>query len=247
MIEVILFGTHLLAAILGAVIMRSVIIYTDDTLHSTPKETDVSHNADRPTVGPTGRTGATGGRGQTGATGGPGRTGATGGPGKTGPAGTNLGGSSPKEKRRDRLRVGLILIVASVFMVSIGVSAALFQVQSNSADKAFAARQECLNDFGTKFSDAANARSDVATEVADAQSARDAAELKRDNALDHVIIVVIQARKTPPEATAADFDKALKDFAAAKDELIQAQKTFDKLTKKFESVKNAKPYPKATC
>lgn len=200
MIEPILFGTHLLAAILGAVIMRSVILRADRALHEPhpTKETPVPDSKLTP-------------------------------------------------EHRFRLRLSLVLLITSVFFISVGASALLFQRQQDASDKQFAATQECLNDFAQEFSEAANARSDVATELDAAQDARDKAELNRDNALDDIIDIVTKARLDPPRATEEDFDKALATFAKAKAKLVDAQKIYDDARDKFDKVKKASPYPKADC
>lgn len=66
------------------------------------------------------------------------------------------------------------------------------------------------------------------------------AQEARDEAVDHVLDVVILARRIPPEATVEDFDQALRDYAAAKARLVRVRAS-------VEDTKKANKYEQLDC
>lgn len=114
----------------------------------------------------------------------------------------------------------IMVVVIAVAMIVIGVQVYNGQQQEEKRDKADAEYAECLRDaFQTAFTDLI----DTIETNRSASTLVEQAATKRDNAVDRVLRVVLEARQTPPSADPSDFDRALMRARDAKAELRRAR------------------------
>lgn len=100
------------------------------------------------------------------------------------------------------------------------------------ADRAYA---DCLTKFAADLVDTINTRTDATIRL-------ERAAERKDDALDRLLFVTALTREIPPEATAEEFDAALRARVAA-------QEDFEKVKRQVDEVRADNPYakPKATC
>lgn len=123
---------------------------------------------------------------------------------------------------RPAVWVGIMVLVASSIVVSIGVAAFLQQrnAEKQAAEQAEAQRSysQCISAWGSDLVETINQRSED-RERRDA--ARDAASQARDDALARVARVLTRLREQPPRATETDVTRAL-DRVAETDRAVRA-------------------------
>ena len=109
----------------------------------------------------------------------------------------------------------VVLLIASVLVITIGVSAFL-------ANRRDAAQRACIVAFTSDLATTYQANTTAARRLERAKSAKDAAA-------DRVFLIVSQARQVPPKATPKDFDRALHRFVEARRHLLRVQRSVDKI------------------
>lgn len=140
----------------------------------------------------------------------------------------------PKNKHPFRgPRRGVVLLIVSVFFVTLGVQQLLFQDQKNKEQERQRQQNACIEKWGEETTETITLRSDATKELRKA-------EKRRDDKVDRILLLVIALRAEPPEATNDDFNNALLEFATAKANL-------DAVRKSVRSTTNENPYPLLVC
>lgn len=137
-------------------------------------------------------------------------------------------------------RSAVYLLIAAVFLITIGVQQFMYQRQQDEADEGLARQavvQKDLNECVAVWGDEVIA---VLTARTEATSKLEAARLRRDDAVDTVLATVIALRAIPPEATDADFGRVLRDFSIAKNHLLRQQE-------KVDATREENPFPELNC
>lgn len=121
-------------------------------------------------------------------------------------------GTVPNRRLRARTWVGIVVLIASGMVISIGVAAYMQQAnvkQQRQEDRdRVRAYSECITAWGGKLVDTINERNDD-------RAAYDAAQQARDDSLVRVAKVLIRLRRIPPKATDGDVGAALAKVAEA--------------------------------
>lgn len=105
-------------------------------------------------------------------------------------------------------------------------------LERESADRAYA---DCLTEFASDLVDTLEARTEAAARLERASAAK-------DRTLDRLLLITELARRTPPEATAAQFDRVL-------DARVAAQDRYDRIADRLAIVREENEYvrPEVVC
>lgn len=125
----------------------------------------------------------------------------------------------PNRKLRRGTWLGIVLLIASGMVVSIGVAASLQQRNSDRADQNRAAElksySQCISQWGADLVATINARNAERTRY-------DAANQARADAFAGVVRVIIGLRVDPPRATDRDLTRVLAEAEQADDRVRRA-------------------------
>lgn len=127
-------------------------------------------------------------------------------------------------------KVALVLILASCFIIAIGVQAYLGQREQDQQDRRDADQQACLTRWGNDLTDAITARVTPVRKL-------DRANAARNDALDDLVGTIILLRVVPPRATDADLTRVLARYSRAAARYRTAQED-------VREARAANPYPK---
>lgn len=130
---------------------------------------------------------------------------------------------------------GLVMAVAALILIGIGTQALLAAQDNAQRDARDRRYTQCLSEFASDLVTTIERRTRATERLDRAKAARDAAT-------DRVIRVVVLARRVPPEATEAEFDRALEAQLAAQQHLQQVRR-------QTAAVRRVNQYetPAATC
>jgi hypothetical protein len=146
----------------------------------------------------------------------------------------------------------LVIVIASLFVITIGISARLAQADNAARDEQraaqeaeYRAQQKCLNEFAADFVRTVAARAGANKAVLDAQT-------RKDEALDKVFDLLAANNAAPAEPGSEAEDVVRKNFEAAVAERVAAQSALKTATSNAEATLNENPYevpktPKAVC
>lgn len=119
-----------------------------------------------------------------------------------------------------------VLLVAAALMIGFGVQQMRYQDDAKKRDA-------CYQSWGDDMIDT------LTTRVA-SNGRVDEADKDRQEALDNIVLVIIQLRAQPPQARDSDLDVVLARFAAARARLQNAED-------RAERTRRANPYPLLRC
>ena len=141
----------------------------------------------------------------------------------------------PFRRENRHVTLSLIIIVASLLVVGIGVQALLAQQDNADRDRRDRAYADCLTDFASNLVDTIERRTEAGIRL-------DEAEEMKSRALDRLLRITELARRTPPEATSAAFDRAL-------DARVAAQQHYLAVKREVDAVRDSNEYvsPEAAC
>jgi hypothetical protein len=150
-------------------------------------------------------------------------------------------------KGREGSRVGIILITASLFVIVLGVQAWM-ERRDQAADDAREDRQvACFELWGQRMVDTIQARTgDDPVGAAKGEEETfgsiqlEKAQQRRDRALDQIILTVIAFREIQPQADDEDFDRVLREYAAA-------IRNLDRVASEVDVTRASNPYPELHC
>lgn len=156
------------------------------------------------------------------------------------------GGDDPvsREVRRGT-HIATLAVVASVLLLIIGGQAYLYQRDQSADDQRVSdavaelkRTTDCVRSWGEDFAETTSTR----VGETDAPGAVDLerAQERRDDALDEIILTVIAFREIPPSADDADFDRALREYAAA-------IRNRDRVQSEVETTRDLNEYPRLEC
>lgn len=124
----------------------------------------------------------------------------------------------PQEERMSHpfKQASVWIVVLSIVAVVVGIQVYLGKRAEAENDRRDAVYATCIKEYAQE-----GLKTIVDTAVARNAANKDVekAVRLRDNAVDHVLKIVLQARRIPPRATEAEFDAALKQAARAKAKL----------------------------
>ena len=146
-------------------------------------------------------------------------------------------------------RPPVLLIVVAVAVVVIGFQALLYQRDTAAEKQAQADRSKADQAYAVCLTRWGNALTDALRKLQTANKAVDAAEERKDKALDRLIELSNRAQQLGAE-TQADLPPAfIKEYETTLSERVDAQNDFDTLKTRLEQTREANPYvaPQVRC
>lgn len=226
--------THGLVAVIAGYVSRVVTLRTARHWPDRPHLGDVMH-------GDRGQRGQKGERGQKGKTGTTRHT-----------FGADNGGETPQEGKarrnlRDNGRLSVVLVVASLFVVALGIQAWMEQRDQAADDRREDKQVACFEQWGKDFVDTATTRTDSTIELEAAEKRLQRAESRRDAGIDRIFLIVIAFREVPPRATEDDFNRALAEYQKALTARDRIRDHLEGVRDQVDGIRASNPYPELHC
>ena len=141
----------------------------------------------------------------------------------------------PFTKANRHLTLGILLMVLGLMLAFAGWQAWMVDKAAEQRANDRAAYARCLGDWGQRLVEAVRQRTEATKELERAGDAK-------DRTLDRLLTVTEKARRHPPDATAADFDRAL-------DARVAAQRRYERVKDELAQVRRENPYkaPEVVC